>query len=260
MALRSVFGANLRVLANRYASVAGLCRELGINRTQFNRYLAGESFPRPDVLHRICLFFDVDARILLEPVDEITRPEKSRDILTHPVVLPYLGKTVEPVLEDELPSGFYRFSRPSFTDNQRFVVGLLYVFRKDGGTFVRGYELPQAMSDQGLSGAACDREFRGVVMKQERGITILAARRGALTCSYSFLSRVPSFQNNFWEGYATRTVSESIVGQRVVRFVIEHIQGGWRAARAMAGDSGYHTVEDLPGYHARLMRPDEPFR
>lgn len=260
MALRSVFGANLRILANRYPSVAGLCRNLGINRTQFNRYLAGESFPRPDVLHRICLFFSVDARILLEPVDEIAPSEPNRDILTHPAVQPFLGKTLEPVIEEELPSGFYRFSRPSFTDNQRFVVGLLFIFRADGHTFVRGYELPEAMSDQGLTARARDREFRGVVMKQERGIITLAARRGALTCSYSFLSRVPSFQNNFWEGYATRTVTESIVGQRVVRFVIEHIQGAWRVARAMARESGYCNVEELPGYHARLMRPGEPFR
>ena len=62
--LRSMLGANLRRLTRGAVSISALCRDLGINRTQFNRYLAGESFPRPDVLHRICSFFDVDARIL----------------------------------------------------------------------------------------------------------------------------------------------------------------------------------------------------
>ena len=66
-----MFGANLRQLARDSASISALCRDLQINRTQFNRYLAGESFPRPDVLHRICSFFGVDARILLEPVSDI---------------------------------------------------------------------------------------------------------------------------------------------------------------------------------------------
>ena len=66
--LRSIFGQNLRRLSMDYPSIAGLCRDLGINRTQFNRYLSAESFPRPDVLHRICQFFGTDARILLEPV------------------------------------------------------------------------------------------------------------------------------------------------------------------------------------------------
>ncbi|MEL7204029.1 MAG: helix-turn-helix transcriptional regulator, partial [Pseudomonadota bacterium] len=61
-AVRQVFGDNLRLLTRRYKSVSGVCRELGVNRTQFNRYLAGESFPRPDVLQQICSFFDVDAR------------------------------------------------------------------------------------------------------------------------------------------------------------------------------------------------------
>ncbi|MEP2204195.1 MAG: helix-turn-helix transcriptional regulator, partial [Tateyamaria sp.] len=45
--LRSMFGANLRQLAAEYTSISDLARQLGINRTQFNRYLSGESFPRP---------------------------------------------------------------------------------------------------------------------------------------------------------------------------------------------------------------------
>ena len=65
-----MFGANLRSLSKDYVSVSELSRQLGINRTQFNRYLAGESFPRPDVLARICGFFKVDARMLLEPVEK----------------------------------------------------------------------------------------------------------------------------------------------------------------------------------------------
>ncbi|MEM6371330.1 MAG: XRE family transcriptional regulator, partial [Pseudomonadota bacterium] len=42
--LRSMFGANLRDLSQSYPSISELSRQLGINRTQFNRYLAGESF------------------------------------------------------------------------------------------------------------------------------------------------------------------------------------------------------------------------
>jgi transcriptional regulator with XRE-family HTH domain len=64
-----MFGSNLRSLAKGYTSISELSRQLGINRTQFNRYLSSESFPRPDVLARICFFFEVDARVLLESVD-----------------------------------------------------------------------------------------------------------------------------------------------------------------------------------------------
>jgi transcriptional regulator with XRE-family HTH domain len=69
--IRTIFGENLKLLIADYPSVTYLAHELGVNRTQLNRYLSGDSFPRPDVLARICKFFGVDARILLEPLNDI---------------------------------------------------------------------------------------------------------------------------------------------------------------------------------------------
>ena len=83
-----MFGANLRKLAEGYSSISDLSRQLGINRTQFNRYLSGESFPRPDVLARICAFFDVDARVLLEPVDQI---DQTHDPISSPYFADFIG-------------------------------------------------------------------------------------------------------------------------------------------------------------------------
>lgn len=67
-ATRKIFSDNLRKLCKDQPSVSHVCREIGINRTQFNRYLSAESWPRPDVLARICNYFDVDANILLVPI------------------------------------------------------------------------------------------------------------------------------------------------------------------------------------------------
>lgn len=256
--LRGVFGANLRRLARQFTSVAGLCRELGINRTQFNRYLSGESFPRPDVLYRICSFFEVDARILLEPVDNIQTGQS--DILSHPAVSEFLGHGTVNVDEEDFPSGFYRFSRPSFVDDQLFVVGLVYVFRRDGYCFVRGFEPKEAMRQQGLRTDAASREFRGIVLRQEQGVAALIARHKALTCSFNFLSRVSSYENNYWEGYATRTVRESINGRRAARMVYEHIQNSPSAIFHTARHGGMTAREDLHPFHARLLNLDQPFR
>ncbi len=256
--LRGVFGANLRKLADSYPSIAGLCRELGINRTQFNRYLSAESFPRPDVLHRICTFFDVDARILLEPVEGLK--SNVQDIFHHPVVEEFLGLTGSSVPESDFPSGLYRFSRPSFVNEEQFVIGLLYIFRRDGQTFVRSFEAKQAMQQQGLESTIKNREIRGIILKQEQGIALLAARRNSTTCSFSFLSRVASFQNNFWEGYAARTIAESLNGQRVVRMVCEHVSGNTAAIFSAARQAGLCAKEDLPPYHARLLRLGQAFQ
>ncbi|MFZ0097045.1 MAG: hypothetical protein WAK98_01060, partial [Gemmobacter sp.] len=46
--VRAVFGQNLRKLCDGGPPITVLCQQIGINRTQFNRYLSGEAFPRPD--------------------------------------------------------------------------------------------------------------------------------------------------------------------------------------------------------------------
>jgi transcriptional regulator with XRE-family HTH domain len=67
--LRVLLSSNLRVLTKDRV-VSKICKSANINRTQFNRYLTGESFPRPDILDRICRYFEVDANILLRPLGE----------------------------------------------------------------------------------------------------------------------------------------------------------------------------------------------
>jgi len=49
-----VFGENLRLLGKTRPSNASVCRDLDINRVQFNRYMSGHSFPKPNVLQQIC--------------------------------------------------------------------------------------------------------------------------------------------------------------------------------------------------------------
>lgn len=256
--LRAVFGENLRTLSADYPSVAGLCRDLGINRTQFNRYLSGESFPRPDVLHRICQFFGTDARILLEPAE--TARSASFDLLNHPVVAGFFGAEPIKVPQDLFPDGIYRFVRRSFIDETQFVMGLVRVHRDEGYTFLRGYEPRSAMRLQGLSTAAADREYRGIVMRQEEGIMIIVTHRNSLACSFNFLAPETAFQQNLWEGYVTRTVREKVSGIRAARMVYQHLGGDAGAILAAARTTGLVGIEHVPAFHARLLRLDQPFR
>lgn len=255
--LRNMFGANLRVLSRKYSSISDLSRRLGINRTQLNRYLSGESFPRPDVLDRICTFFGVDARILLEPAESLAR---STQILNSPFLAEFLGSAALDISEEMFPSGFYRFSRRSFTDDTRFIVGMVYVFRDGELTYVRGLEAKDAMRQQGLPSDPKTREFRGYVTLQEEGIALTISRHDAMTCSFNYLSRVSSFENNFWVGYATRTMRETVTATRVTRMVYEHLGHDTGAVLSAARTSGYTTAEDLLPFHKRLLQIDTPFR
>lgn len=58
---------NLRALCSYHRSIAEVCRQLGVNRSQFNRYLSGETFPSLRLMRRMCDFFGVEESELLLP-------------------------------------------------------------------------------------------------------------------------------------------------------------------------------------------------
>ena len=255
--LRRMFGENLCSLAKGYPSISELSRRLGINRTQFNRYLSGESFPRPDVLARICSFFEIDARVLLEPVDRI---RAASDPVSGDFLSDFVGTGTRNLPEDIFPNGFYSFSRRGFLDADQFVRGLVFVKRDKGSTFIRGYEPREAMDAQGLTIDHQAREFRGLILQQEEGIAAFVSRRNSMTSSFNSLPRVASFENNFWVGYVTRTVRESMMGDRATRLVYEHLGSDLGRARQVAANAGYCSIGDLSAFHQRLLQPNDPFR
>lgn len=60
MSIRENLAANLRRLCKDHASVSAVCRELHINRTQFERYLQGRTVPNKATAKLICDYFKID--------------------------------------------------------------------------------------------------------------------------------------------------------------------------------------------------------
>ena len=58
---------NLRLLCSYRKSIAEVCRQLGVNRSQFNRYLSGETLPSLRLMRRLCDFFGVEEAEILLP-------------------------------------------------------------------------------------------------------------------------------------------------------------------------------------------------
>lgn len=50
---------NLNLLCDRHRTAAEICRDLDINRLQFNRYLNGKTRPSAKVMRKICDYFGV---------------------------------------------------------------------------------------------------------------------------------------------------------------------------------------------------------
>jgi transcriptional regulator with XRE-family HTH domain len=66
----AVFSQVSKELLGAAQNVSALCRELSLNRTQINGYLAGKSFPWSDTLQQICIHCGRDARSLFQPLSE----------------------------------------------------------------------------------------------------------------------------------------------------------------------------------------------
>lgn len=86
---------NLKLLCSYYDSVSEVCRRLGMNRQQFNKYLAGRSTPSRANLRRICTFFGVgESELMLPPrrFAEIVdlRPRRQRDASDQPLHLQHV--------------------------------------------------------------------------------------------------------------------------------------------------------------------------
>lgn len=78
---RHKFYANLKYACSTRVSISDFCREVGLNRQQFNRYINGQAHPSPHNLLRIASAFG------LEPGD-FTAPPRSSGADWLPVTRP----------------------------------------------------------------------------------------------------------------------------------------------------------------------------
>ncbi|MCG7492344.1 helix-turn-helix transcriptional regulator [Thalassobius sp. Cn5-15] len=67
---KQCFSANLSLCCAAHRSVSQVCRDIGINRPQFVRYLKGEALPSANNLGKIAAFFRVTEAELFLPPDQ----------------------------------------------------------------------------------------------------------------------------------------------------------------------------------------------
>ena len=120
-------------------------------------------------------------------------------------------------------------------------------------------EAKEAISGQGVESLPKIREFRGCVISQESGLATLVFHRGSMSCSFNFLTPVPSFENNYWLGYGTRTVQKKPTGNGVTRLVYEHLGQNRSAIFSNARNGEFCEAYDLVPYHKILLKAEDVF-
>lgn len=183
MSVLSVFGTNLRSLTALRGPQTVVAEQLGIGRIQFQRYLRSESFPKPNVLKRICDYFGVDARILTErltPQQLIAiRAGHYKASLATPESQA-MQQAVAWCCPDQdyfsarhdLPDGIYQRWRGSKSRPDCAYVSLIQIKTFGAARVVRGYDARGYFpSGENITGR--EREFRGMLLHQQTGYVIV---------------------------------------------------------------------------------------
>jgi transcriptional regulator with XRE-family HTH domain len=97
MSIYLVFAENLRRECAEYGTIADVCRGIGINRQQFNKYLAGSSIPNAITLRKICSFLNIPEQVLFVEGTGVATTSET------PPTMPRRG-----------PLGFFQFASKNF--------------------------------------------------------------------------------------------------------------------------------------------------
>jgi transcriptional regulator with XRE-family HTH domain len=73
-ALRNAFSEKLRSLVGQEKSIAHVCRELLINRQQFNRYLSGETMPSEQNISKLSGYFGITVNSFFNQAEPAASP------------------------------------------------------------------------------------------------------------------------------------------------------------------------------------------
>lgn len=255
--LRAIFGRNLRLLTQSSGPVATLCVKLNINRTQFLRYLNGQAFPRPDVLHRICTHFGVDARILLEPLQE-AQPLSDHLRLADAMERIRPGNDDLRVSEAYFPCGFYRLWRQSFSRPGQVVVSLARVWRDGPLTLTKSLEpyttTPYAYDPPRPPLTA----VRGYAIRAEDGVVVIGTTRVSRMRRFTYLRQGHAGFGSIYSGYSVLGRDHSPGQLRAAGLIAEHLGTSPPPLLQLARETGYRPPETVPALFARHVMRDNP--
>lgn len=140
------FSRNLRSLCADYGSIAQVCRDIGMNRQQFNRYLNGGGMPSAHNLRRIAQHFNVSEGDLEadEAAFAARRTRGQNSIRKGP------ARLVSSIFENQAGllrryQGFYHghFVTPTWED--RIMRTLIWLREEDG--YIVSHTFERALSD-----------------------------------------------------------------------------------------------------------------
>ena len=145
--MSSIFSENLREICAEHGSIAQVCREIGINRQQFNRYLNGSGLPSAHNLRRIARYFDLtDADLFSDPTEFRRQQIKGQTRLSAGPAELMTGAFREQANTLRRYLGFYHAHFLTPTWEGKILRSLAWLYEEDG--FVRTRSIERVRSEK----------------------------------------------------------------------------------------------------------------
>ncbi len=138
---------NLRLLSKYKKSISEVCRDIGINRQQFNKYLSAKTAPSVNNLLKICEYFGVEEHELFMPYEDFEQIIKLRPTIDNSAVrghrpeIDFLDKLIQHSSENlsKYEGGYFIYYRSSsFPD--MILRGYGVIYEDDGKHFFKWIE------------------------------------------------------------------------------------------------------------------------
>jgi hypothetical protein len=237
----SIFASNLLTLIGNEHTITSLSRDLQIHRNQLQRFVDGLSFPKPDMLFSICAFFDVDARILTNPLDDLRH-------LSDGALPSFLMDGVEPAPPELLPDGFYEEWRPLIGSHERFVCHLLHVRTFDRVRRTKVVTRKTVASAEGeITELDSMQTIIGVALLQAGGLCILDRPAYGTGLTFTALRFDAYGEPDVFVGHK-RSV-RSVVGSGLTSgsaTALRRLKGGFQEAMKLRRQPRFRSTDETP--------------
>jgi len=177
MSLRENLAGNLRLLCRERGPVAKICREMKINRQQFDRYLTGEALPNAATMTKICQYFGVDESELVKepPLEGVVARTGNAASSSIAASCAAIFNQIADYPAPALQAGLYLtyFSIPELNDK---VLCSVTVIRHDrGGTSFR--RMTGLSERRGTHWSFLKGDHQGIVMERMHWVYFIAVNR-----------------------------------------------------------------------------------
>lgn len=196
------FAENLRAMCARHGSIAAVCRALGMNRQQFNKYLSGSTLPNVATLEKICVFFGIESESLFHDPTRLPKPKEEALFGGLPLHgLGFAASAFAAMQPTTLRTGCYHLYSLWPRDDAKCLREAVLIQKKGGTTIFTRFTKYRAVGQRRhyyLSG-----RHDGIVLESERARFLLSLnRKGCGEVSLVSLGAENALSQGFLSGLA----------------------------------------------------------